>query len=76
MQHIHTSHDTVSKLKKTAKLRVRATPGIQHAQALDQVAQEAGYNHWKHVTECALHSAGSPLASLSARTCYEDRFRI
>lgn len=74
MQHISTTPEAVSKLKKAAKVIVRAGD-IQHAQALDQVAKDAGYHHWKHVTACAETTSGTPsLASLTSRRCVDDRF--
>ncbi len=40
----------VSRLKKKAKRRQRET-GRPHHALLDEVAKEAGFNHWHHVTE-------------------------
>lgn len=48
---IPTTSRTVAKLKKAARQRVRRLEGT-HASALDFVAKEAGYMHWKHVLEC------------------------
>lgn len=78
MQHIHTPAQTVSKLKKAAKLLTRKDPGLQHARALDRVAEEAGYHHWKHVTDCAEQSEGRTAGSQSWRLtgpqCADPRF--
>ncbi len=78
MQHIHTPAQTVSKLKKAAKLLTRTDPRIQHARALDRVAEEAGYCHWKHVTDCAEQSearaAGSQPVHLTGAQCADPRF--
>lgn len=63
MRFIITPAATVSKLKKAAKLASRNT-GVVHAEALDMVARQAGYNHWKHVTECAEHTASDGKAAL------------
>lgn len=78
MHYINTSSEDVSKLKKAAKLLVRVDSTLQHVQALDRVAKEAGYLHWKHVTTCAAQgpsaSGGSSLASLTASKCMDPRF--
>lgn len=42
----------VEKLKKEAKA-MRKSQGTPLHQALDLVAQKAGFHHWKHVTEAA-----------------------
>lgn len=60
--------EQVSKLRKAAKLLVRDNTCATHAQALDQVAQAAGYHHWKHVTE--LGAPPNPM-SRSSRSYYE-----
>ncbi|MGM3413092.1 hypothetical protein KXR69_26235 [Ralstonia holmesii] len=77
MQIIPTSPETVSKLKKAAKLLVRDDPSLAHHNALERVALGAGYLHWKHVTECAdATAASSPLASLTGRACVLDQFPV
>lgn len=40
----------LEKLKKEAKA-MRKSQGTPLHQALDQVAQKAGFHHWKHVAE-------------------------
>ncbi len=68
MEHIKTTALRVSKLKKKAKLLVREG-GIQHAEALDRAAAEAGYLHWKHVQVCAeteQRAGGATLATATA----------
>lgn len=68
MDRIETTPAAVSKLKKSAKLRVRNNPNLNHAQALDDVAKEAGYHHWKHVTDSLSPAVTeSPLARLTSR---------
>lgn len=42
----------LEKLKKEAKA-MRKSQGTALHQALDLVAQKAGFHHWKHVTEAA-----------------------
>lgn len=79
MHHIHTSPEAVSKLKKAAKLLARGDTLLQHAEALDRVAKEAGYLHWKHVTTCAettsaAQATSSPLAKVTAAECTDPRF--
>ena len=78
MHHIPTSPEAVSKFKKAAKLLARSDASLQHADALDRVAKEAGYLHWKHVTTCAETSAAqatnSPLARVTAAQCTDPRF--
>lgn len=66
MQHIPTTPDRVSKLRKAAKLRARQ--GIEKlAAALDHTARDAGYAHWRHVIECQEKSCASQVApSLTA----------
>jgi len=44
------SSKLVSQLKQKAK-HIKRTNGIQHVLALDQVAREAGFHHWKQVIE-------------------------
>lgn len=43
---------TVEKLKQKAR-KLKKDNGIPHHDALDQVAQSAGFNHWHHVAESA-----------------------
>ena len=50
MQQSHLTATAVEKLKRSAK-KVRNETGCSLAFALDQVASEAGYPNWKHVTE-------------------------
>lgn len=60
MQHIPTSPQAVSKLRKQAKLRVRGDSSLILANALEQVAKEAGYLHWQHVTICLANTVAMP----------------
>ena len=52
MRHIPISAARVDTLRKQAKKRQRECGG-RHTDLLDQVAREAGYDHWHHVTVCA-----------------------
>jgi hypothetical protein len=52
MQHISISERTLSELRFAAKNLAKSS-NIKHGQALDEVAQEAGFNHWKHALICA-----------------------
>ena len=49
---IITPSKSVELLKQQAK-RLKAGAGVTHTEALERVAREAGYLHWKHVTLCA-----------------------
>lgn len=51
MQIIPTTATAVEKLKRNAKT-LRKTTGTSLAVALDTVAKQNGYEHWKHVTIC------------------------
>lgn len=51
MQIIPTTATAAEKLKRQAKT-LRKTTGSSLAVALDAVAKENGYDHWKHVTLC------------------------
>lgn len=51
MQFIPTTATAAEKLKRQAKT-LRKTTGSSLAVALDAVAQQNGYDHWKHVTMC------------------------
>lgn len=52
MNPFRTTATTVEKFNREARSRSRLT-GRPLAAALDEVAVEAGYTSWKHVTECA-----------------------
>jgi len=67
MRHIATTSTTVSKLKKRAKLLVREK-SIQHAAALDEIAQSEQYDHWKHVLQCEEMTMRESKVNLSAVT--------
>lgn len=56
MHHIPTTATAVEKLKRAAK-KLCKDSGTAYALALDLVAKQNGYAHWKHVTECALRAA-------------------
>lgn len=51
MQLIPTTATAVEKFKRQAKT-LRKTTGTSLAVALDTVAKQGGYEHWKHVTLC------------------------
>ena len=55
MNYIPTTATAVEKLNREAKSRRKYT-GTTLAAALDEVAVEAGYGNWKHVTECAAYT--------------------
>lgn len=40
----------IVRLKKLAK-KLRKEKGIKHFEALNQIAQDHGYNHWKALTD-------------------------
>lgn len=52
MRFIATTATAVEKLKLQAKIH-RKSSGVSLASAQDFVAQQSGYDHWKHVTMCA-----------------------
>ncbi len=53
MQHIPTTATALETLKRLAKkLRKSSGAATSLAAALDAVARQHGYAHWKHVTEC------------------------
>ena len=64
MEIISTTATAAEKLKRLAKT-LRKTTGTSLAVALDAVAREHGYKHWKHVAVCleqtASTSRGKPL---------------
>ena len=62
MEHIHTTAATVSRLKKRAKIHAQRV-GVKHTDALDAVAQEDKYLHWRHVLTCAENSGGTNVLS-------------
>ena len=49
---IITPSKTVEQLKQQAR-RLKASAALTHTEALERVARDAGYLHWKHVTLCA-----------------------
>lgn len=59
MDIIPTTATAAEKLKRLAKTRRKAT-GTSLAAALDTVAKEHGYCHWKHVTVCVEQTAIDP----------------
>lgn len=56
MQHIPTTATATEKLKRLAKTHRKIT-GTSLAVALDAVAKQHGYEHWKHVTICQEQTA-------------------
>jgi hypothetical protein len=56
MELISTTATAAEKLKRLAKTR-RKTTGTSLAVALDAVAKQHGYEHWKHVTACLEQTA-------------------
>lgn len=58
MEFIHTTASTVEKLKRLAK-QLRKSTQSSLAIALDAIARQHGYAHWKHVTVCLEKTAGT-----------------
>lgn len=58
MELIFTTATAAEKLKRLAKT-LRKTTKTSLAAALDAVAKQHGYEHWKHVTICIEHTAGN-----------------
>lgn len=66
MQFIPTTATAAEKLKRQAKT-LRKTTGTSLAAALDAVAKQYGYEHWKHVTLCLEQTkAHKPLPEILA----------
>ncbi len=63
MQHIPTTATFAEKLKRQAKT-LRKTTGTSLAFALDTVAKQNGYEHWKHVTDCLEQTKNTPKQTL------------
>lgn len=64
MKFIDTTTTALDKLKRKA-WTYRKTESVSLAFALDEVARQGGYDHWRHVTQChartALEGGGEPL---------------
>jgi hypothetical protein len=58
MKFISTTATAAEKLKRLAKT-LRKTTGTSLAVALDAVAKQHGYEHWKHVTVCLEQAASA-----------------
>lgn len=58
MEFISTTATAAEKLKRLAKT-LRKTTGTSLAVALDAVAKQHGYEHWKHVTVCLEQTASA-----------------
>lgn len=58
MEFIATTATAAEKLKRLAKT-LRKTTGTSLAVALDAVAKQHGYEHWKHVTVCLEQTASA-----------------
>src|SRR5574337_953691 len=58
MEFIATTATAAEKLKRLAKT-LRKTAGTSLAVALDAVAKQHGYEHWKHVTVCLEQTASA-----------------
>jgi hypothetical protein len=61
MEFISTTATAVEKLKRQAKT-LRKSAGGSLAKALDTVAQDHGYLHWKHVIVCLEQTKQKPLS--------------
>jgi hypothetical protein len=51
MRYIPTPRAVVERLKKQAK-KLQRSGGGKHADLLNRVAKQAGYDHWHHVVQC------------------------
>lgn len=60
MDFIPTTATAVEKLSRLARIRRKSIPTSQ-AVALNVIAVENGYHHWKHVTTCAEQTASNKL---------------
>lgn len=65
MRFIVTSATQVEKFKQEAKKQKRNRKGT-HADALDLVARQHGYNHWHHVLLCAKQTVAQDMTIASA----------
>ncbi|SEM04671.1 hypothetical protein SAMN05518845_11581 [Variovorax sp. YR750] len=75
MAFIHTTATAVEKLKQRAKqLRKASGTTIPLASFQDEVAKQAGYHHWKHVTVCLAKSTeiGKLAPSAPPPSCFEQ----
>lgn len=63
MTFIPTTATAAEKLKRLAKTRRKSSP-TSLAVALDAIAMEHGYAHWKHVTECIAQTAAAAPSSI------------
>lgn len=63
MNFIPTTATAAEKLKRLAKTRRKSFP-TSLAVALDAIAMEHGYAHWKHVTECMAKTAAAAPSSI------------
>lgn len=63
MEHISTTATAAEKLKRLAKT-LRKTTGTSLAVALDAVAKQHGYEHWKHVAVCLETTASASRSKL------------
>lgn len=61
----------VENLKRTATKRKRATPGLTHSEALDQLAIEHGYSNWSLLAKAAQTAAPS-----TARPAIPRNFKV
>ena len=72
MRFIVTSETLVEKFKQQAKRVKRKLKGT-HADALDHVARQHGYNHWHHVMACAKQTASAGMTIAAACEDYVER---
>jgi len=68
MRFIPTTPDTVEALKKRAK-KLQRNGGGKHADLLNRVAKDAGYDHWHHVTQCLLDGTHDKTVDALAAEC-------
>jgi hypothetical protein len=58
MRYLPTPDETVERLKKQAKKLQRSGAG-KHAELLNRVAKQAGYDHWHHLLQCNERGKGA-----------------
>jgi hypothetical protein len=72
MRFIVTSDTLVEKFKQEAK-KVKRKENGTHADALDRVARQHGYNHWHHVMSCAKQTTFQGMTVAAACEDYIER---
>lgn len=70
MRYLPTSPEKVEAFKKQAK-RLQRKSGGKHAELLNLVARQAGYDHWHHVTRCLDAASRKTLSEILLSNCSE-----